>query len=415
MKLKSRPEDFIVREVSARQPGEGRYSLYELTKRSLGTLEALRTIRSHWNLASSQVSHAGLKDRLAETTQRITIKHGPRADHTTDLLQLKYLGATPTAIGAADIIGNQFEIVVRDLTEPQADEVLSRVPLVKRHGVPNYFDQQRFGSLGPSEKYVAAAWCQRDFERATWLALAEFNVHDRTQEKRDKAFLRDHWGQWQLCKDSLSRSNRRSVITYLVDHPDNFRKAFALIDPDMRGLYLSAFQSGVWNRMLAEYLQPTSFGCEPLFEHRIADAVLPFAWPDASLCSVSLPLPSARLKSPTPPQQQLCQAALQPYDMTLEQMKLSFPRDKWFSRGERAAVLLATDLHADVLPDYLNAGQAAVRLCFQLPRGSYATMLVRQLTGPSTESSTVPSSAPSSASSAPSVEPSALPDRERGS
>ncbi|MCR9197963.1 MAG: tRNA pseudouridine(13) synthase TruD [Planctomycetaceae bacterium] len=403
MKLKSRPEDFIVREVSARQPGEGRYSLYELTKRSLGTLEALRTVRSHWNLAPSQVSHAGLKDRHAETTQRITIKHGPRADHTTDLLQLTYLGATPTAIGAADIIGNQFEIVVRDLSPSQVNEVRRRVPLARDHGVANYFDAQRFGSLGPSEKYVAAAWCQRDFEQATWLALAEFNTHDRTPEKRDKAFLRDHWGQWQLCKDSLSRSNRRSVITYLVDHPDNFRKAFALIDPDMRGLYLSAFQSGVWNRMLAESLRQTSSGGAPLFEQKIADVVLPFVWPHTDLQRMSLPLPSARMKSPTRQQQQLCNDALQPYDMTLDQMKLSFPRDKWFSRGERAAVLFASDLHVDDVADELNAGRSAVRLSFQLPRGSYATMLIRQLTEPS------------SASSAPSEEPSALPDLQGGS
>lgn len=385
MKLKSRPEDFIVREVCARTPGQGRYSLYELTKRSLGTLEALRTVRTHWNLAPSQISHAGLKDRHALTTQQITIKHGPRSDHVTDLLQLRYLGATDTALGAADIVGNAFEIVVRDLTAAQTQSLLQRVPLAAERGVPNYFDSQRFGSLGPSGQFVAAAWCQRDFERATWLALAEYNPHDRSEEKRDKAFLRDHWGDWSACKASLSRSNRRSVITYLVDHPDNFRKAFALIDPDMRGLYLSAFQSAVWNRMLAATLGPSTNAADGaqaggLFEARIADAVLPFVWPQPEDRERVLPLPSARVKSPSPPVRELCDAALQPYQLTLETMKLSFPRDKWFSRGDRHAVLFPAELTAVAGDDEQHPGRSQVRLGFQLPRGSYATMLIRQLT-----------------------------------
>lgn len=392
MKLKSLPEDFVVREMSAREPTKGAYSLYELSKTSLGTLEALRTIRVHWNLAPGQISHAGLKDRHAKTTQRITIKHGPKADHQTEQLRLRYLGPTPTAMAAADIVGNEFEIIVRCLTEEHSQELQSRVPLAKQYGVPNYFDSQRFGSLGPSEKFVANAWCRKDFERAAWLALAEYNSHDRSEEKRDKTFLREHWGEWKLCKDNLSKSNRRSVVTYLVDHPENYRKAFALIDPDMRGLYLSAFQSAVWNRMLARQFDSTV----RVFECRIADSLLPFAWPDETLQSATLPLPSARLKSPSAEVQELCNDALLPYGLSLAEMKLSFPRDKWFSRGERAAVLHPSNLTAVAGDDEQNPGKSKLKLMFQLPRGSYATMLIRQLTEPaniSAETSNAPQNA----------------------
>ncbi len=64
MKLKCIPEDFQVEELPTVEPVErGRYAFYRLTKRGIGTIEAIEAIRRRWNVASSRLHYGGLKDR----------------------------------------------------------------------------------------------------------------------------------------------------------------------------------------------------------------------------------------------------------------------------------------------------------------------------------------------------------------
>ena len=44
-------------------------------------------------------------------------------------------------------------------------------------------------------------------------------------------------------------------MTYLVDHPTDFRGAFARLRREFRTLYFSAFQSHLWNLILARWIE----------------------------------------------------------------------------------------------------------------------------------------------------------------
>ncbi len=79
MKLKRTARGFPGRgaDDGPRAAAEGRYTLYRLTKRGLGTIEAIEAICRRWNLSSRQVSYGGLKDRHAVTIQYLTILEGP--------------------------------------------------------------------------------------------------------------------------------------------------------------------------------------------------------------------------------------------------------------------------------------------------------------------------------------------------
>ena len=125
----------------------------------------------------------------------------------------------------------------------------------RRDGLPNYFDDQRFGSLGYSGQFIAHAWLVGDHERALKLALAEANPFDRSAAKAQKAVLREWWGRWTEAKARLERSSARSIVTYLVDHPTDFRGAFARLRREFRTLYFSAFQSHLWNLILARWIE----------------------------------------------------------------------------------------------------------------------------------------------------------------
>src|SRR4051794_35671104 len=78
MKLRRLPEDFQVEELPVVEGGDrGRFVLYRLTKRGLGTLEAIDAVCRRWNVAGRRVSYGGLKDRHAVTVQYLTILDGP--------------------------------------------------------------------------------------------------------------------------------------------------------------------------------------------------------------------------------------------------------------------------------------------------------------------------------------------------
>jgi len=380
MKLKCQPEDFVVTERLSVTPTSGPFAMYRLRKTNIGTVEAIQHVRRTWNLSANHVAHAGLKDRHAVTCQTITIRNGPQSDFSAERLDLDYLGQTTEPVAARHIECNEFQIVVRDLSDAAAAEIMEHAAASRSVVFPNYFDQQRFGSLGHSGEFVAVSWCRRDYERATWLALADANPHDRSAEKAQKAILRDNWGHWDVCKERLERSHRRSIVTYLVDHPTGFRKAFALINPDLRGLYLSAFQSAVWNRMLGQLVTNTDTNLSVI---RIGDADLPFGGMDSADTDQqmeSLPLVSVRNRNVPAVVEDLATDAINYYGMTRREMKVSFPRDRFFSKANRSCWLKPDCLNADANDDDLYDGKKKVTLSFELPPGSYATMVIKGLT-----------------------------------
>ena len=385
MKLKCLPEDFRVTELTDRvTDGRGPFALYRLTKKSLGTPEAIDAILKRWNLARQQVSYGGLKDRHAITEQFITIKNGPRNDQMQTNLDLNYLGQTDRPFDSADNIGNRFEIVMRSLSDDEVGVATQAIGDVTINGVPNYFDDQRFGSLGESGEFIAVPWCRGDYERALWLALVDANEHDRPNDRDEKQLLRDRWGDWPGLKADMPRGSRRSIVTYLVDHPTDYRRALALMRLDLRGLWLSAFQSAVWNRLLAESLRDL---CRPeqLCEVEFGERAAPFfhsldesqRW---ELGSLELPLPSGRLKLESGPLFDRLQRVLSEFGLEPRTMRVKYPRDVFFSKGQRAAVYLPGNLRHESDRDEVYEGRRKLTLSFELPRGSYATILIKRLT-----------------------------------
>jgi tRNA pseudouridine13 synthase len=257
--------------------------------------------------------------------------------------------------------------------------------LIQKTGVVNYFDDQRFGSIGFCGEIIGVPWCLGNYERALYLAMAEPNIHDRPREKEQKQILRDYWGDWLKCKALLDRSHRRSVVTYLCDHATDFKRAVALIRQDLRGIYVSAFQSWVWNRWLSKLIE-ANVGESDLeyLESACGRLAIPTIAPTMqiggrSLDRLDLPLPSARQHEWPAGTLDLLEEVLKPLQMDVRQMRLKYPRDTFFSRGFRSAWLIAQGMTFDWAEDSLNPGSDSLRLCFVLPRGAYATMVVRYL------------------------------------
>lgn len=390
MKLRRIPEDFQVDEVTRVQPTGGPFALYRLTKTSIGTPEAISAIVERLNIHRRRLSYGGLKDRHAVTTQHLTIHNGPRKSLQLKTLNLEYLGQTAQAFTPADIDANRFQLVLRDMPSQEISAAVQALQEVQQAGLPNYFDDQRFGSLGESGEWIAKEWCLGHWERALWLALADGHPNDPSSEKKQKQILRDMWGKWPECQQSLDRSHRRSIVTYLSDkvkagHPADFRGALGRVNVDLRGLYLSAYQSAIWNRLLNRMLEDCcSESQRRTYSLKSGVATFPVnldAQQQLDLQDLSIPLPSARIDRPEGRIGDLLDAILAEEGMELRLLRVKYPRDSFFSKGQRRAIISTKDLAGSVSDDELYGGRQKLTLSFQLPRGSYATILVKRITG----------------------------------
>ena len=209
-------------------------------------------------------------------------------------------------------------------------------------------------------------------------------MHDRPRDREQKKLLRDNWGDWPRTKALLERSHRRSIVTYLADKPGDFRRAIALVRQDLRSIWLAAFQSHVWNQILAELLRVV---CRPeqLASETIGGREVPFfrqldPAQRNELAGLRLPLPSARLHLEGSPFESLYQRVLAAEGLELRQMRLKYPRDTFFSKGERPAIMQPGELASESEADDLYPRRQKLTIRFTLPRGAYATILVKQLT-----------------------------------
>lgn len=387
MKVKQQPSDFRVEEITNQIPGPaGDFAFYRLDKIGWTTPDALNLVRRRWNVTYDRLGYGGLKDRHAHTTQFFTIRSGPKRDLALDRVNVSYLGQLGEPYSSRHVAANRFAVTLRHLTPVSAATIRIAAAEVATAGVPNYFDDQRFGSVGSDGKFVAREMIAGRFEAALKLALAAPYAFDRGEQKREKVALLAHWGDWSACKAALPRGHARSLVDYLVHHPTDYKGAVARLRPELQGLYLAAYQSYVWNRMLDRWLRqtlpPESIGTIRLkLGERAAPTQLPSEvrqrWEQ-----LILPLPSARMK-PHPGDEWaiLAEAVLAEDGLTLAAMRVPGLQKPYFAKGDRMGCLQPRGLMAEPGDDELNRGRHKLTLRFDLPRGSYATMIVKRLTG----------------------------------
>jgi len=386
MKLRQKPEDFQVEELTDVVVGStGEFAFYRLDKTGWTTPDALAILRRKWKIHHRRISYGGLKDRHAITTQYFTIFRGPSQDLEHQRFRVQYLGQLTEPYTSTNIRSNRFTIVMRDMSLRDAEAAAQVADSeVLSFGYPNYFDDQRFGSVGEGSAFIAKSMIQAKWEAALWQALAAPYAYDRSADKRLKQLLRTYWGQWTILRELLPRSHARSLVCYLADHPQDYKGAVARLRPELKGLYVAAYQSWLWNQALAVWLeQNLSTSDLVTLRTKHGDLPAPRRVPDSLLSlwtAGRLPLPCSRLK---PSGQEwwlpLFQQVLHHEGLTLERLRIPGLDRPFFPKGERALSVRPQQLRWSIAEDELQSGQVKLVLEFELPRGCYATMLVKRL------------------------------------
>ena len=97
--------------------------------------------------------------------------------------------------------------------------------------------------------------------------------------------------------------------------------------------------------------------------------------------SLTLPLPSARLKlEPGAAWLPVVEGVLRDEGLTLATLRIKGMQKPFFAKGDRPGCVRPANLAYESGLDDLNAGKWKLTLKFDMPRGSYATMLVKRIT-----------------------------------
>ncbi|MGC9019280.1 MAG: tRNA pseudouridine(13) synthase TruD [Candidatus Bipolaricaulaceae bacterium] len=388
MRIKTVPEDFWVEEILKVKPREkGPYALYRLEKRNLTTLEAAGRLSARLGLPPSALAFPALKDKRAVAIQHGTAKTGGKAlpkEIEAPGLKAALLGFLPRPLSPKDLLGNRFIVTLRDLAAEELPALRERALLIFRQGFPNYFDLQRFGSFSPRLGFPGKLLLLGRWEEVLRAYLSEPLLGDPPAVLRFKKFAREHWGDWKTLKVAAPKGNIRSVLTFLCDHPWDFKRAANLITPRILSLWLSAYQSFLWNRVASAVLRELLPGSAEL-PHTFGTLTAPcYPMPEGlpeKLQGLEIPLPHAKALSPAGEllrsafDQVFSAEGLSPKDLRARGLRKTF-----LSRGSR--FLWVIPQKAEILgdeADELFPGQRKLILTFFLPPGSYATLLLRLL------------------------------------
>ncbi len=381
MKLKFRPEDFEVEELlRLRFTRSGRYSICRLEKRNWSTLDLLKHIEQKYRLR--RLSRAGLKDRYSCSVQYVSVEgRAPRRIEEGNF-SLKHIGYSTRPVTREMLLGNRFRIVLRDLTGPETETAQRNLPALRSDGFPNYFDEQRFGSARPGKGFIARKLIEGDLDAALRLYMATPAANDDAESRRNTESFDRHWGDWSACLKH-ARPEFAPVFQHLTKAPQDLEGAVKCIQRDLLELFISGYQSYLWNETLVELIRgfalpvramPYSQG-EMLFFTGLTDAARQFFTrheiPMASPRTVLSPEPVVRAVTAV-----LARERIGPRDLKLP-LRIEGIFFKPYTRPGRA-IPKGLELSRPE-PDELSPGKQKLELTFELPPGSYATILVRRL------------------------------------
>jgi tRNA pseudouridine13 synthase len=211
--IKQKPEDFIVNEITNLDLKEnGLYSIFLLKKTNYTTEAAIQKIAQKLNIPRKAIGYAGNKDKIAITTQYISIKDINIKELELKDISLELKGYLDSPISLGNLEGNEFEIVVITKDKPKKIEKMI-----------NYFGEQRFSN---NNKDIGYAILKKDFKKAAELILKN------TGEQ-----------EYQL-KERLSKN------------PTDFVGALRQIPMKILTLYINSYQSYLWNRMAEQEAKP---------------------------------------------------------------------------------------------------------------------------------------------------------------
>ena len=363
MRLKTNPEDFKVEErVSIKvYDSEGDYRVYRLTKRNWNTIDAIRFACEANNVPIEKVRYGGRKDRFAVTSQFVTTPSDCDITFKRHNVSVEHEGYSAEPMSPRKIFGNQFTVTIRDMSEKEADLFRDALLKTSENGFVNYFDEQRFGGSGNGDGsnayFFAELLIKRQYERAVKMLLCNCHPEAPASVKKRKSNMATKWGNWRVLNDIAVESGEQEICQSLLkdSSASGLLKILRNIPREEFGMYLSAYQSFIWNEV-----------CSILSHEKPEVLEIP------TIASDILPASENTTKT--------IHSVLAKRGVRASKLKLAeFKECGYLSSFMRATKVYPEINEISTSEDDQFDSRYKLTTKFTLPAGSYATMLLKQV------------------------------------
>ncbi|HJJ47538.1 MAG TPA: tRNA pseudouridine(13) synthase TruD [Methanocorpusculum sp.] len=382
--LRESPEDFIVEEIPESFTGQGPYAVVKLVKKSWEHQHAMREITNRLRISPKRIGWAGTKDRNAVTTQYLTLYNvTPEEIAALNIkdMELSYVGQHQSGLSLGQLQGNRFTLTLRGCSKTEGLEEICRAVA---EGIPNYYGLQRFGSLKPVTHRMGYHILRGEYEDAVRLYVGDAFPYESDDIKAARrSFAETLDAKQALNSLPVHLSYERIMLDSLMKKKEDYGSALQALPPKLLSMFVSAYQSWLFNLAVSARLQSgTPFGEPRIGEHLIfangrVDTVTEKNIPVArqhmkrNRCFIVGWMPGKTLGATPGPLEEVMLAQMKSDGIAEEDFGHAAEFVQTAFDGNNRRISLSAEVDA-------KAEGPVVTLKFALPSGHYATTVARE-------------------------------------
>ncbi|MDY6931991.1 MAG: tRNA pseudouridine(13) synthase TruD, partial [Halobacteriota archaeon] len=275
--------------------------------------------------------------------------------------------------------------------------MLQTCDAINDKSIGNFFGSQRFGTNRPVTHLVGDAIVRGDFEKAAMIYIAKPFPGESQEARSAREYI---WETGEL-KEGLKKMPlflryERAMLNYLIANPGDFIGSFGVLPKNLRSMFIHALQSVIFNKILSSRIR-RGF---PINEALVGDVVCfrnDMGFPDVRRTQkvtsdnldginnlirrkrafVTAPIIGYQTEIIDGAMGDIERDVLEELSIEPENFRIDAAPD-FSSKGLRREISLFTDIKYRIESDEINAGKFKVDLIFSLPKGSYATVVLRE-------------------------------------
>jgi tRNA pseudouridine13 synthase len=269
--IKSSPEDFqtweqLVDGLDARsmyeswrglREGFGDQLLAVMWKRGVDTIRACTILARQLGIRPAQIGVCGIKDKVSVSWQFITLpawsmrSEGVDVGGVIKVLPIMHVG---WRINSERLARNMFEIVIRG-PSGGAEAVQTILEELRLKGVPNFYGHQRFGISRPITPIVGRLMIEGRIEEAVKAFLTEYSPLESNENRMARMrLLEDFDPERALEYFPKTLRYERAILRYLARRPGDYLGALRSLPLRLRRLLVESVSALIFNKALSRVI-----------------------------------------------------------------------------------------------------------------------------------------------------------------